>query len=169
MEAATTITQFSKMLKNLDRWLEASTTFATTKNFPVDALAQARLAPDQYELVRQVQSACDAAKYAAAYLTGQTAPSHPDVEKTVAELRTRIQTCAAYLDSIPAARYAGAVERRVAPAWLQGKWMAGDRYLTEVAIPNFYFHVTTAYAILRHNGVALGKLDYVGALPVNDA
>jgi hypothetical protein len=123
------------------------------------------LAPDQYELVRQVQSACDAAKYAVAYLSGQTAPSHPDAEKTVGELRTRIQTCVKYVRSVPASAYARAAEQRVAPAWLGGKWMRGDHYLSAIAIPNFYFHVTTAYAILRHNGVELGKLDFVGAMP----
>ena len=169
MNTATTIAQFGKMLKNLDACIEKSIAFAEKKSFPPDVLAQSRLAPDQYELVRQVQAACDAAKYAAAYLSGQTAPSHPDTEKTIAEVRARIATCAAYLNSIPAAKYAGAAEQRVAPAWLQGKWMPGDRYLTEVAIPNFYFHVTTAYAILRHNGVDLGKMDFVGALPISDA
>jgi hypothetical protein len=159
------VAQFAKMLENLDRWLEAGVAYAQKRKFEPDVLAQARLAPDQYELTRQVQSACDAAKYAAAYLSGQPAPSHPDTEKTLAELRTRLRTCVQYVRSIPASQYAGAIERRVAPAWLGGKWMRGDHYLAAVAIPNFYFHVTTAYAILRHNGVELGKLDYIGAMP----
>lgn len=169
MDASTTIAQFGKMLENLDRWLEAGVAFAAQKSFDADVLAQSRLAPDQYELVRQVQAACDQAKYAAAYLSGQQAPSHPDTEKTIGELRARIATCVAYLRSIPASAYAGAAEARVSPPWLGGKWMVGDAYLEQVAVPNFYFHVTTAYAILRHNGVALGKLDFVGSLPVNDA
>jgi len=117
---------------------------------------------------RQVQSACDAAKYAAAYLSGQNAPSHPDTEKTLAELRTRIRTCVQYLESVKASAYAGAMERRVAPPWLQGKWFAAGDYLTQVAVPNFYFHVAMAYAILRHNGVELGKMDYIGAMPARD-
>ncbi|HZR80633.1 MAG TPA: DUF1993 domain-containing protein [Candidatus Binatia bacterium] len=166
METSTTIAQFGKMLENLDRWLEVGVAYAKSKSFEPDVLAQARLAPDQYELVRQIQSACDAAKYAAAYLSGGTAPSHPDTEKTIDELRARIRTCLGYVRSVPASAYAGADDRRVAPAWLQGKWMRGDRYLTEVAIPNFYFHVAMAYAILRHNGVALGKMDYIGSLPL---
>lgn len=165
MDPFQTVTQFAKMLENLDHWLEAGIAFAQKKNFEVDVLAQARLAPDQYELVRQVQSACDAAKYTAAYLSGQTAPSHPDTEKTVGELRTRIRTCVTYLRSVEEPAYTGAAERRVAPAWLGGKWMRGDHYLNEISIPNFYFHVTTAYAILRHNGVELGKLDFIGAMP----
>ena len=169
MDTAETITQFAKMLKNLDRWLETSTAFAEKKKFPPDVLVQSRLAPDQYELIRQVQSACDAAKYAAAYLSGQTAPSHPDTEKTVGDLRARIRTCVDYLESVEPGAYAGAAERRVSPAWLQGKWFPAAGYLTEIAIPNFYFHVAMAYAILRHNGVELGKMDYIGSMPVRDA
>jgi hypothetical protein len=169
MDASATVAQFAKMLENLDRWLGAAISFAEKKHVEPDVLAGARLAPDQYELVRQVQSACDAAKYAAAYLSGQQAPSHPDTEKTIAELRARIQTCVKYLRSVAAPAYAGAGERRVAPPWLQGKWMRGDAYLTEVGIPNFYFHATTAYDILRHNGVELGKRDFIGSMPVNDA
>ena len=169
MDTPEVITQFAKMLENLDRWLETASGFAERKKFSPDVLAQSRLAPDQYELIRQVQSACDAAKYAAAYLSGQTAPSHPDTEKTVDELRARIRTCVQYLRSVKPSAYAGAAERRVAPPWLQGKWFRGADYLAEVAVPNFYFHVTTAYAILRHNGVDLGKMDYVGPLTVHDA
>jgi hypothetical protein len=169
MNATATLTQFGQMLENLDRWLQAGVAHADQKKFQPDVLAQARLAPDQYELVRQVQAACDQAKFAAAYLTGQTPPSHPDVETTVAELQTRIETCRSYLASLPASAYGGASERRIAPSWLGGKWMHAERYIQEVAIPNFYFHVTTVYAILRHNGVPLGKMDFVGALSVNDA
>ena len=168
MDAAATITQFGRMLDNLDRWLDAAVTYAGSKKFDADVLAHARLAPDQYELVRQVQAACDQAKYAAAYLSGQKAPSHPDTEKSVAELRNRLRTCVTYLRSIESSAYKGAGEQRVAPPWLNGKWIRGDAYVDQVAIPNFYFHVTTAYAILRHNGVPLGKMDFVGALPVND-
>jgi hypothetical protein len=168
MDTTETITQFAKMLQNLDRWLEKATAHAEQKKFPPDVLAQARLAPDQYELVRQVQSACDAAKYAAAYLSGQKAPSHPDTEKTLADLRARIRTCVQYLQSVKASDFAGASERRVSPPWLQGKWFAAADYLRQVAVPNFYFHVAMAYAILRHNGVELGKMDYIGAMPVRD-
>jgi hypothetical protein len=168
MDAAATIAQFSKMLDNLDRWLLAGVAYAEQRKFPPDVLAQARLAPDQYELVRQVQSACDQAKYAAAYFSGQQAPSHADTEKTIDECRQRIATCKAYLASIPAASFAGGLERRVSPAWMQGKWIKGDDYQSQVAIPNFFFHVTTAYAILRHNGVPLGKMDFVGQLSMND-
>jgi hypothetical protein len=169
MDAFTTITQFARMLENLDRWLAAGVSYAESKKFEPDVLARSRLAPDQYELVRQVQSACDQAKYAAAYLSGQRAPSHPDTEQTIADLRARIGKCLEYLRSVKEPAYAEASARRVAPPWLNGKWMRGDAYLAQVAVPNFYFHVTTAYAILRHNGVGLGKMDFVGSLPINDA
>lgn len=168
MDAQETLTQFAKMLGNLDHWLEAGIAHAQKKNFEPDVLAHSRLAPDQFNLIQQVQSACDAAKYAAAYLTGKQAPSHPDVETSMNELRARIATCRAYLESIKPAEYAGAPERRVSPPWLQGKWLRADHYLAQLGIPNFYFHVTTAYAILRHNGVELGKMDYIGSLPIND-
>jgi hypothetical protein len=168
MDTTETITQFAKMLNNLDRWLEAGNAFAEKKKFAPDVLAQSRLAPDQYELVRQVQSACDAAKYAAAYLSGQKAPSHPDTEKTIGELRARIKTCVGYLESVKPSEYGGAAERKVAPQWLQGKWFRAGDYLRQVAIPNFYFHVAMAYAILRHNGVELGKMDYIGSMPMQD-
>ena len=168
MDSSEAITQFAKMLKNLDRWLEAGSAFAEKRKFEPDLLVDSRLAPDQYALARQVQSACDAAKYAAAYLSGQKAPSHPDTEKTIGELRARIRTCVDYLESVKPSAYAGAADRRVAPPWLQGKWFRGADYLAQVAVPNFYFHVTTAYAILRHNGVDLGKTDFIGPLPVQD-
>jgi hypothetical protein len=150
------------MLKNLDSWLQAGVAYAQQKGFESDVLAQARLAPDQYELVRQVQSACDSAKFAAAYLSNQKAPAHPDVEKTMAELSARIRTCVAYLDKFKASDFTGAEERRVGPPWMQGKTVRGDHYLMRLSTPNFYFHVTTAYAILRHNGVQLGKADFIG-------
>lgn len=169
MDTSSTIAQFAKMLDNLDRWLEAAAAFAAEKGFEVDVLAASRLAPDQFSLVQQVQSACDAAKFAAAYLSGQTAPSHPDTEKTIAELRERVRSCVAYVRSVPASSFAGAAERRVSPAWMQGKWVRGDEYFTGIAVPNFYFHVVTAYAILRHNGVALGKMDFIGGIDMKDA
>jgi hypothetical protein len=112
--------------------------------------------------VQQVQSACDQAKYAAAYLSGQKPPSHPDTEKTIAELRARVKTARDYLASFKASAFEGAEKRDVAPAWMQGHSVKGDRYLIRVGEPNFYFHVTTAYAILRHNGVPLGKQDFIG-------
>ena len=168
MDTSETISQFAKMLKNLDRWLEAGSAFAEKKKLEPDVLPQSRLAPDQYALVRQVQSACDTAKFAAAYMSGQKAPAHPDTEKTIDELRARIRTCLQYVESVKPSQYAGAADRRVVPPWLPGKWLRGADYLTQIAVPNFYFHVTTAYAVLRHNGVELGKMDFIGSMPLQD-
>lgn len=162
MSIHATITQYARMLNNLDAWLQAAVKYAEEKKFDPDVLAQARLAPDAYALVQQVQSACDAAKYAAAYLSGQTAPSHPDTEKTVAELRARVAKARDYVAGFKESDFAGGGERRVAPAWMQGRSVGGDAYVTRIATPNFYFHVTMSYAILRHNGVSLGKADFIG-------
>jgi uncharacterized protein len=162
MSAFVTITQYSKMLENLDAWLQKGIDHAKAKGFDPEVLAAARLAPDQYALVQQVQSACDAAKYAAAYLSGQKAPSHPDTETTVAELRARIKTCRDYLATFKSNDFVGAEERRVAPPWMEGKSVRGDSYIHRISTPNFYFHVTTSYAILRHNGIELGKRDFIG-------
>jgi uncharacterized protein len=162
------IRSFGKTLQNLERWLDKATAHAKAKGYDVDLLAQARLAPDQYELARQVQSACDQAKFAAAYLGDKPAPSHPDTEQTIAGLRQRIEKCLGFLASVQAKDFAGAEERRVTPSWLGGKWLRGDDYLVHVALPNFFFHATMVYAILRHNGVDLGKMDYIGSLPTKD-
>jgi uncharacterized protein len=162
------IRSFAKTLQNLERWLDKATAHAKAKGYEVDVLAQARLAPDQYTLARQVQSACDQAKYAAAYLSGKPAPSHPDTEQTFAELGQRVDKCLGFLASVHAKDLVGAEDRRVVPSWLGGKWLRGDDYLVEVAIPNFFFHATMVYALLRHNGVDLGKMDYIGALPTKE-
>ena len=159
------ITQFGKMLHNLDRWLEKATVHAEKKSFDPNVLVQSRLAPDQYTLARQVQSACDSAKFAAANLAGKQAPAHPDTEQTMAELRQRIKTCLGFLETLKETDFTGAEERKIAPAWLAGQWLRCQDYLFQASIPNFFFHVTTAYAILRHNGVDLGKKDYLGSLP----
>ena len=162
------IPQYAKMLRSLDHWLDKAAEHAAAKKFEIDTLVHARLAPDMYSLDRQIQSACDTAKFSVAYLTGKEPPVHPDTEKTIGELRARIATCVAYLDTFKESDFAGAEERRVAPAWMEGKSVLGSQYLTRISVPNFYFHVTTAYAILRHNGVDLGKRDYIGSVPVRD-
>ncbi len=168
MQISDTITHFSVMLANLDHWLQTATANAGQRGFEVDVLVPARLAPDQFTLAQQVQSACDQAKYAAAYLSGQKPPSHPDTEKTIAELRNRIQTCREYLGTFKPGAFEGGEQRDVSPAWMQGHSVKGERYLIRIGIPNFYFHVTTAYAILRHNGVPLGKQDFVGVKSFTD-
>jgi len=159
---------FIKTLHNLEQWMDKASAHAKAKSFEVDVLAQARLAPDQFSFARQVQAGCDQAKFAAAYLGGKQAPSHPDTEQTFAELRQRIEKCLSFLATLQEKDFAGAEERKVSPGWLAGKWLRGDDYLVHVALPNFFFHATMAYAILRHNGVDLGKMDFIGSLPTHD-
>jgi hypothetical protein len=163
-----TVPVFKKMLTNLGLWLEAGAAYAEQKKFDPNVLAVARLAPDQYPLIKQVQGACDAAKTAGARLAGNTPPSHPDTEQTLAELRTRVATCLAFLDTVKQADFAGAEERQLELPFMPGKLIKGSDYVKELALPNFYFHVTTAYAILRHNGVDLGKAHFIGGLTLRD-
>jgi hypothetical protein len=163
------VAQFTKMLRNLDGWIEKGLAHAKAKSFDPSVLMTARLAPDQYNFIRQVQAACDAAKFAGSRLTGRDAPSFADTETTADEIRARIANTVAFLDGLTAADFEGAAERVVALPFIPGKGLAGRHYLAELAMPNFFFHVTTAYAILRHNGVDLGKIDYIGGLSLRDA
>jgi hypothetical protein len=160
--------QFKKMLDNLGKWLETAASHAAAKKFDPNLLLTSRLAPDQYPLVRQVQSSCDSAKFAAARLAGKEAPKHPDTEKTMDELRARVRACSEYLGTFKPADYVGADARMISLPFLEGKLLTAPEYLFAMATPNFYFHVTTAYAILRHNGVAIGKMDYIGSLDLRD-
>jgi uncharacterized protein len=160
------VPQYAKMLHNLETWLDKAVEHAKAKKFEVDTLVHARLAPDMYSLDRQIQSACDTAKFSAAYLSGKEPPSHPDTEKTIAELRERIKKCLAFLETVGPNDVAGAEERKVSPKFLQGKWVRGDQFLLQMSLPNFYFHIVTAYDILRHNGVDVGKRDFIGGMPV---
>ncbi|HEY1078619.1 MAG TPA: DUF1993 domain-containing protein [Bdellovibrio sp.] len=160
-----TIPLFTKTLHNLTHMLEKAVTYAETKKFDTSVLMQSRLAPDQFNFIRQVQIACDTAKLGAARLTGKEAPAHDDKEQTLAEIKTRIHETIAFLNTITAKDFEGAADRKITqPRW-EGKYLMGNDYVNHHAIPNFYFHVTTAYSILRHNGVDLGKKDYLGEIP----
>jgi hypothetical protein len=153
-----------KMLGQLDRWLEMAGTYAKEKSFDPNLYLGFRLAPDQFAFARQVQIACDTAKLAASRLTGKDAPAHPDTEQTLDELRARVQWVIGYLDGFSAKDFEHAAKATVTQARWEGKTMTGADYFLEHAVPNFFFHLTTAYAILRHNGVPLGKRDYLGQL-----
>ncbi|MEQ1504163.1 MAG: DUF1993 domain-containing protein [Myxococcota bacterium] len=161
MNAHLVIRQLVRSLHALDRILSKAEEHATAKSFDVNVLATARLAPDMFPLTRQIGSACDAAKFAAAYTSGQTPPPHPDTETTVAELHARIAAVLGWLEGLGEDAFAGSADRKVTPKWLKSGWIAADDYLLQVAVPNFYFHVTTAYDILRHNGVPVGKADFL--------
>lgn len=168
---AITVTQYQKMLSNLSVCLEKAALHAENKKFDVDVLLHSRLAPDQFSLIRQIQIICDTAKFGAARLCGKDAPSHPDTEKNITELIARIETVQSYLATFTKHDFLGAEERHVSqPRW-EGKYLTGLEFATQHSAPNFYFHITTAYSILRHNGVDVGKKDFLGAMPykVSDA
>ena len=159
-----TIRQMHKMLGQVDKWLVTTQEHAKKKNFDANVFMTMRLAPDQFAFARQVQSACDTAKLATARLTGKDAPSHPDTEQTIDELRARVAAVRTWLDGFTAKDFEGAADRTISqPRW-EGKTMRGQDYFLEHALPNFFFHATHAYAILRHGGVEIGKKDYLGPL-----
>jgi hypothetical protein len=161
------IGQMKKTLVQLDKWLETAAAHATAKSFDANVFLSLRLAPDQFAFARQVQTACDTAKLAAARLTGKEAPKHADTEQTLDELRARAKSVVEYLTGFRAADFEGAATRHVTqPRW-EGKFMLGADYFREHALPNFYFHATNVYAILRHSGVGLGKRDFLGALSMH--
>ncbi len=155
--------QARKQLHQLDGWLTAATTHAKTRGFDPNLFLASRLAPDQFPLGRQVQLASDVA-IAASRLCGKEAPKHDDKEASVEDLHARLRASIAYLEGLSAKDYEGAATRVITHHRWDGKVMTGQDYFVEHAVPNFFFHLTTAYAILRHAGVELGKKDYLGAL-----
>lgn len=160
-----TIPQFIKMLHNLDLILDKGAALATEKKFEVEVLLNSRLTPNQFNLIKQVQIACDTAKLCAARLSGKEAPVHNDSDKTLPELKNRISETIGFLRTVSASDFKGAETKHISqPRW-EGKYLTGEDYVIHHAIPNIYFHVTTAYSILRHNGVEIGKKDYLGELP----
>jgi hypothetical protein len=156
--------EMKKMLRNLDTWMKKAEGVAQAKKFDPAVLMQSRLAPDMLPFVRQVQIACDSAKFAAARLTGKEAPSHADTEATFADLYARIGKVTSYLETFSEAEFSSARERTVTHRSFGEKPVPALDYFVEHAIPNFFFHITTAYAVLRHNGIDIGKKDYLGQL-----
>lgn len=161
----TTLTQFGKMLHNLSGMLSKAKAHAEVKKFEPSVLLHSRLAPDQFPLIMQLQIACDNVKLGAARLAGKEAPTHADDETTFEQIQARIGEVVAYLNTLSEADFVGAELREISqPRW-KGKTLNGLQYLEEYVVPNVYFHITTAYAILRHNGVDIGKRDFLGELP----
>lgn len=156
--------QFKKTLGQLNTWFDKAEAFAKDKSIDANVFLNFRLAPDQLPFVRQVQIACDTAKLGASRLTGKEAPAHADNEQTFAELRARVASVIAYLDGYSEKDFEAAGTRSITqPRW-EGKVMTGKDYFFEHVQPNFFFHAAHTYAILRHNGVPLGKKDYLGPL-----
>jgi hypothetical protein len=162
----TAVPVFDAMLRNLATLLDKAAVHAAAKGYDVAVLLQSRLAPDMFPLVRQVQIAADSAKFGVSRLTGVEAPKFADDESTIEQLRARIEKTRAFIASVPPEKYEGAENRRVeVPTRASTYVFDGRTYLLHWAQPNFYFHVMTAYAILRHNGVDIGKRDYLGPVP----
>ena len=163
------ISRCVQSLKNLETCLDKAEQHAAVKKFDVGVLMTSRLAPDMQDFIYQVQSACDYVKAAAAWLSGQNPPKHEDNEQTIDDVRARIRKTVAFTESVREPQYAGASDRKVSLSWAPGKLLGGKDYLLQMTIPNVYFHVAIAYAILRHNGVDIGKMDFLSAINWIDA
>jgi len=159
-----TIPQFVRVLKTFNVLLDKAAEHAEKRKYDIRNVLNARLAPDQFNFIRQVQAACETAQTAAARLTGQEPPSNQDNEQTIDELKLRIKNTVDYLISIKPEQFIGAEKRMVPIPWLPGKGMPAKEFTLFMAIPNLYFHVTTAYSIFRHNGIELRKGDFLGPL-----
>jgi hypothetical protein len=159
---AASVPVFVRKLGSLSNWLDKAEAHAQAKKFDASVYLAARLAPDMLPFTKQVQIACDGAKFCVARLAGVDAPKDDDSEATVAQLKARIAKTLAFIQSVPEAQIVGTDDKDISVPRRDGVMvMKGEPYLNHYALPNFYFHVTTAYALLRHNGVELGKSDYL--------
>ena len=163
-----TVPVFVKSLTQLSALVDKAEAFAAEKKIEEGVMLQSRLVLDQFPFVRQIQIACDNAKGCVARLTGIEAPVMEDTEASFAELKERISKTIAFLETITPEQFEGGAERKVELMYFPGKHMLGADYLSSYALANFFFHVTTAYSILRHHGVVIGKQDFMGALPFKD-
>ena len=157
---------FKQMLTGLKAILAQADAQAAAKSVDPDAYLQARLFPDMFPLVRQVQIAADFARGVSARLAGVEVPSYEGKERTFADLDGMLTRTLTFLDGVPAAGFEGSEARDIVlrPGTSKEKKMNGEAYLAHYGLPQFFFHVTTAYAILRHNGVDIGKMDFLGPL-----
>jgi hypothetical protein len=156
---------FTHALGSLSAILEKGAVLASAKKFDSSVLVMSRLAPDMLPLAKQVQIACDIAKNSAARLAAIEPPRFEDNEKTIEELRARIAKTIDYLKTLPPGSFAGAEERDIkVPAGERTLEFKGLAFMQRWVLPNLFFHITTAYNILRHNGVEIGKRDYLGTM-----
>jgi len=162
---AASVPVFKQMLNSMSAVLAKAEAHAAAKNIDPNALLQARLFPDMFTLIRQVQIAAEFARGASARLAGVEVPKAEDQEKTFADLQALIGKAVAFLDGLTAAQIDGQEGREIIlrPGTPKEKKFTGQAYLLSYALPQFFFHVTTTYAILRHSGVEIGKRDYMGA------
>ncbi len=163
-----TVPVFQKSLKSLDGLLEKAQAHVAEKGLDEAALLETRMIEDMFPLKKQIQVACDNAKGAAGRLSGGEIPKHEDTEMTIAELRARIAKTLEYLAGISEESFANAETVQATLPYFPGKYMTGFDYAREYAVPNFFFHVVTAYDLLRKSGVSIGKADFSGELPLRD-
>ncbi len=155
---------FVRMLGNLSTCLDKAEAHAAEKKFESTVYLSSRLAPDMLPLTTQIQIACDAAKFCVARLAGVEGPKFDDDEASLDDLKKRVAKTIDYVQSVPAAQIDGSDARSISVPRRGGAInMPGETYLKHFVLPNFFFHVTTTYALLRHNGVELGKTDFLGA------
>ncbi len=157
---------YVKMLENLANILEKGRVWAMEQEKTDEAMLQAKLAPDMFPLVRQVQIASDNAKAISARLAGEEPPKMEDAEVTMAELIERTKKTVAYLKTLDRVKFDGAEDRHIPFPYVPDTYLLGNDALYQSYLPNFFFHATTAYDILRNQGVPLGKADFIGDLPL---
>lgn len=162
-----TVPQFIHTLKNLNTILEKATAHADHRKFDSNNYLSLRLAPDMLPFTKQVQIACDSAK-GIVRLAGQDVPKHDDTETTLPELRERIKKTIAVLEALKPAQFEGWEKRTINLNFPKGKKLPATEWLPQMVIPNFFFHVGMAYALLRSAGVEIGKSDYLGAVKYQD-
>ena len=162
---AASVPVFKQMLGSLADVLAKAEAHAADRKIDPNALLQARLFPDMFPLVRQVQIACDFAKSVPARLAGADVPAYEDTEQTFAELQARIAKTLAFIDGLDAKAFDGSEQREIVlrPGTPKERAIGGQAYLLNYGLPQFFFHATTTYALLRHNGVEVGKKDFMGA------
>jgi uncharacterized protein len=161
---AASVPVFQQLLGSLNDILAKTEAHAAGKKIAPEAFLHARLSPDMFPLIRQVQIACDFAKGVSARLAGVDVPVYEDKEQTFAELQALVAKTIAFIGSLPASAFDGSEAREIVtrPGTPKERRFAGQAYLLSYGLPQFFFHVTTAYALLRHNGVDIGKRDYMG-------
>lgn len=156
------------MLGGLKNIIDKARVVAETREGGEAVLLEHRLAPDMFPFVKQVQITCDNAKGASARLAGVEIPKFEDTEASLADLEVRIDKTIAFLNTLSAEQFIDAASRKIELPYFPGKHMTGDGYFKEYALPNFFFHLVTAYAIIRSLGGELGKGDYINGLPLRD-
>lgn len=165
--SSASIPVFEVSLNVLSALLDKAAAYSETKRIDPAVLLNARLFPDMFAFARQVQAACDQAKNAGARLAGVEPPKYEDNEKTIAELKARIAKTIAFVKTLDAGAIDASAGREITlPLGPKTGHMKGADYLNYFALPNFHFHLTTAYDILRHCGVEIGKQDFLGAIPI---